>query len=371
MSKQAQRKKLDAIKTSAIKAYGPRSAAMGSENYSLNSVSTGSLMLDYKLGTGGVIYGGLVEVFGSNGLGKSSALLYGTLANVQKEEKLAALIAMEPIFDKKWAIKLGLDPDFLLILRPENAQEAFDMLRDLVFNTSVDFIGIDSLGAMGNESSQKAGGKAKAYGISAEATSAINDIMPRLYKADKALMIINQQRQAGAANGNTFYESPGGEAIKHAAWVRIQVKPGSKKYFVKLDGEEVLAGRELKCTFKKPSKVSHLLGKSAEFDFYTIEHEDYENLIGIDTVGDYVKVAKVTGVFKSQGSWLEHPVFPKGKVQGVAKARKFFLKEPEAMDAVRADVMNVMVAQELAAQEKSGPPTGEGEVDDDGASGDE
>src|ERR1700677_3685470 len=155
MSKQTQRKKLDVMKTSAIKAYGPRSAAFGSEHYVFNAVSTGSLMLDYKLGTGGVIYGGLVEVFGANGLGKSSALLYGTLANVQKEEKLAALLATEPIFDKKWAAKLGLDPDFLLILRPENAQEAFDIMRDLVFNTDIDFIGMDSLGAMGNESSRK------------------------------------------------------------------------------------------------------------------------------------------------------------------------------------------------------------------------
>ncbi len=359
MSKTTQRKKLDAMKMSAIKAYGPRSAAIGSEHYQLNAVSTGSLMLDYKLGTGGVIYGGLVEVFGSNGLGKSSALLYGTLANVQREEKLAALVAMEPIFDKKWAAKLGLDPDFLLILRPDNAQEAFDMLRDLVFNTSIDFIGVDSLGAMGNESSQKEGGRPKAYGISGEVTSGLNDIMPRVYKGNKGLMIINQQRQAGAANGNTFYESPGGEALKHHAWVRIQVKPGSKKYQVKIDGEDVLAGRELKCTFKKPSKVSHLLGKSAEFDFYTVEHPDFENLIGIDVVSDYVKVAKMCGVFKSQGSWLEHPVFPKGKIQGVAKARKFFAKEPEAMESIRRDVMGVMVQQELEAQEKSGSPTGE------------
>lgn len=364
MSKQTQRKKLDALKMSAIKAYGPRSAAFGSEHYVFNAVSTGSLMLDYKLGTGGAIYGGMIEVFGANGLGKSSALLYGTLANVQKEEKLAAIIAMEPIFDKRWAVKLGLDPDFLLILRPNNAQEAFDMMRDLVFNTSIDFIGVDSLGAMGNESSQKEGGRPKAFGISGEVTSGLNDIMPILYKENKGMMVINQQRQAGSANGNTFYESPGGEALKHHAWVRIQVKPGSKKYQVKIDGEDVLAGRELKCTFKKPSKVSHLLGKSAEFDFYTVEHPDFQNLIGIDQVGDYVKVAKVTGVFKSQGSWLEHPVFPKGKIQGVPKARKFFAKEPEAMESVRSDVIGVMIQQELEAQEKSDPPTDDRGSDD-------
>lgn len=349
MSKDTQRRKLDHIRTSTIKSFGLHSAAMGSERYDLNVVSSGSMMLDYKMGTGGMIYGGMVEVYGANGLGKSSAILYATLKNVQREEKLAALIAMEPIFDKKWAARLGLDPDFLLIQRPDNAQEAFDMLRELVFDTDIDFIGIDSLGAMGNESSQKVGGKPKAFGISGEVTSGLNDVMPRLYKSNKGLMIINQQRQ-GQGGTQTWHESPGGEALKHHAWLRIQVKPGSTKFPAKIDGEDVLAGRELKCTFKKPSKVSQLLGKSAEFDFFTIEHEDYHNVIGIDEVGDVVKTAKVAGVFKSQGSWLEHEVFPKGKIQGVPKARAFFKKNPETMEKIREDVIKVMIRQELAAE---------------------
>lgn len=349
MSQATQKRKLEQLRETTLKHFGHKSASIGSEHYDLNVVSSGSMMLDYKLGTGGFVYGGMVEIYGGNGLGKSSSLLYGTLKNVQKEEKLAAIIAMEPIFDKKWATKLGLDPDFLLIQRPDNAQEAFDMLRYLVFDTDIDFIGIDSLGAMGNESSQKEGGRPKAYGISGEVTSGLNDIMPRLYKANKGLMIINQQRQ-GSGGTQTWHESPGGEALKHHAWVRIQVKPGAK-HTAKIDSEDVIVGRELKCVFKKPSKMSQLLGKSAEFDFYTIEHDDYQNLIGIDEVGDVVKTAKVAGVFKSQGSWLEHEVFPKGKVQGIPKARKFFADNPEAMDTVRQDVLKVMIRRELEAQE--------------------
>lgn len=354
MSQTAQQRKLEKLKETTIKHFGHNSAALGSERYELNVVSTGSMMLDYKLGTGGFIYGGMVEIYGGNGLGKSSALLYGALKNVQAEEKLAAIVAMEPIFDKDWAAKLGLDPDFLLILRPDNAQEAFDVLRYLVFDTDIDFIGVDSLGAMGNESSQKEGGRPKAYGISGEVTSGLNDIMPRLYKSNKGLIIINQQRQ-GSGGTQTWHESPGGEALKHHAWTRIQVKPGNK-YTAKVDGEDAVVGRELKCVFKKPSKVSHLLGKSAEFDFYTTEHPDYQNLIGIDSIGDLVKTAKVAGVFKPQGSWLEHEIFPKGKVQGVAKARKFFADNPEAYDVVRQDVLGVMVQRELEAQEKSAAP---------------
>lgn len=349
MSRSSQKQKLEDIGARTTKSFGHRSAVIGSEHIELNTVSSGSLMLDYKLGTGGMIYGGMVEVFGSNGLGKSSSILYSTLKNVQKEEKLAALIAMEPIFDKKWAARLGLDPDFLLIQRPDNAQEAFDMLRDLVFNTDIDFIGVDSLGAMGNESSQKAGGKPKAYGISGEVTSGLNDIMPRLYKANKGLMIINQQRQ-GSGGTQTWYESPGGEALKHHAWVRIQVKPGEGKYNAKINGDDVLVGRELKCTFKKPSKVSQLLGKAAEFDFFTIEHPDYNNVLGIDEISDVVKTAKVSGVFKVQGAWLEHKVFPKEKVQGIARARDFFVSNPEALEIIRNDVMGVMIKHQLEAE---------------------
>ena len=350
MSAVTQQQKLEAIKARTVKSFGQNAAIMGSENYKLNVVSSGSLMLDYKLGTGGIVYGGMVEVFGSNGLGKSSSILYSTLANVQAEQKLACLIAMEPIFDKKWAARLGLDPDFLLIQRPDNAQEAFDMLRDLVFNTDIDFIGVDSLGAMGNESSQKAGGQKKAYGISGDVTSGLNDIMPPLFKKNKGLMIINQQRQAGSGKGQTWHDSPGGEALKHHAWTRIQVKPGSEKYTVKMDGEDVLVGRELKCSFKKPSKMSTLLGKSAEFDFYTIAHPDYEGRIGIDKTRDVIRVAKVSGVFTPAGSWLEHPMFPKGKVQGEGKAREFFAKNPEAFEVVRDDVMKVMIRQQLEAE---------------------
>lgn len=358
MNQSTQKRKLEQLKETTLKHFGHNSASIGSEKYHLNVVSSGSIMLDYKLGTGGMIYGGMVEVYGGNGLGKSSALLYGTLQNVQRENKLAAIIAMEPIFDKDWAAKLGLDPDFLLIQRPDNAQEAFDMLRYLVFDTDVDFIGIDSLGAMGNESSQKEGGRPKAYGISGEVTSGLNDVMPRLYKSNKGLMIINQQRQ-GSGGTQIWHESPGGEALKHHAWVRIQVKPG-EKYKAKIDGEDAIVGRELKCVFKKPSKVSQLLGKSAEFDFFTIEHPDYHNLIGIDRIGDVVKTAKVTGVFKSQGSWLEHEVFPKGKVQGVAKARKFFSENPESYDVVREGVLKVMIQRELEAQEKSSEEKSDG-----------
>jgi recombination protein RecA len=369
------KRKLEGIHTKTLKSYGERSSILGNERYELNVVPSPSLMLDYKLGKGGFPYGAMVEIFGGNGLGKTTVLAYGTIANVQKEGKLPALIAMEPHAGHQqtveWAVKLhGLDPDLLLIQYPDNVTEAFEMLYDLVFDYDIDYIVFDSIGAMGHASSQE-GGKKKAYGVSSEVTSGLNDVMPRLYKANKGLMILNQQRQAGAANGNTFYESPGGEALKHHALVRIQVKPGHEKYYSIIDGEKVMVGRELKCTFKK-NKMAQAVNKSAEFTFFHIETEEYG--VGIDRVSDVINTGKLAGVIKSAGSWLQHDVFPKGQVQGVAKAKKFFEENPDAYGAIRDDVIKSMLRteEEIATQKRDAKrKTVEKEAKANGEEGDE
>jgi recombination protein RecA len=351
MSRDTQRKQLEKIRHKTVENFGLHSSVLGSEKYTLNVVPSPSLMLDFKLGRGGFPYGGMVEVFGGNGLGKTTCIGYGTLANVQRQGKLPALIAMEPNWDADWAFKLhGLDPDLILVQRPDNVQEAFAMLYDLVYETDIDYILVDSIGAMGDQSVQGEDVKTKAYGVSGAVTSGLNAIMPRLFKSNKGLMLLNQQRQ-GSGGTQTWYESPGGEALKHHALVRIQLKPGDKKYKAKIDGKDVLVGRELKCVFKK-NKMAQAASKSAEFDFYNIESEDY-GILGVDRVSDVIKTAKVAGVIKGS-SWLEHQVFPKGKVQGIVKARKFFQANPEAFDVIRSDVMAVMIQNELLAAEANG-----------------
>jgi len=334
---------LEKIRNKTINSFGANSSIIGSDKYVLNVVSSPSLMLDYKLGIGGFPYGGMVEVFGANSLGKTTCIGYGTLANVQREGKIPALIAMEPNFDEDWAFKLhGLDPNLILVQRPDNAEQAFEMLYDLVYDTEVNYILLDSVGAMGASSTQERG-KQKAYGVSSEVTSGLNAVMPRLWKANKGLMILNQQRQ-GSGGTQTWYESPGGEGLKHHASIRIHLKPGANKYYSVIDGDRVLVGRELKCVFKK-NRMSQAANKSAEFTFYNIETKEYG--LGIDKVLDVINTAKVSGVMKPQGSWLEHQVFPKGKMQGIVKARAFFKENPEAFEIIRKDVMGVMIRNEL------------------------
>jgi len=201
---------------------------------------------------------------------------------------------------------------------------------------------------MGNESSQEAGGNKKAYGISGIVTDSLNNIMPRLWKNRQGLMIINQQRQAGSFNGNTLYEAPGGEGIKHHAQIRIHIKQGSNKYTAKIDGEKVLVGRELACKILK-CQLSQATNRVAKFDFFHIDTEEY-GLLGIDHTGDIINVGKVTGVIKGS-SWLEHPSFPKGKLQGKAAVAEFIEQEPKVLDTIREEVLERMTSEEKALRE--------------------
>lgn len=362
-----------------VEKYGTQYVNMGDTHYRLNVVRSPSLMLDYKLGIGGFPYGHGVEVYGANRIGKSSAIAYGTMGNVQREldkdglPKIPALIAVEPRMvtpeDREWGLKLGFDPDQAIIWYPDNAEEAFDMLRDLVFGVRPDYIVIDSLGGMGTEAGTKEAGKKRAYGISGEATAGLNDIMPRLWKNNIGLMILNQQRQGNAPTpGMKVYESPGGEGLKHHMRIRIHLKPGSQRWTAKIDGESVVVGRELTCVMRK-NNMSQAQEKEARFNFFNIETNEYG--FGIDATQDVINVGMISGVMKKDGTYYLHETFPDGKLYGKPKVNAFLKENPDAYEQIRQGVMQVMVQRELEARERNLEATANAQVTSEPESEDE
>jgi RecA/RadA recombinase len=85
--------------------YGLKTGALGSESFHLNVVPTGILSLDYALGTGGWPLGFVVEVFGPPDIGKSSVVGFSAIKSAQAMGKTCGIIAVEPQFDKEWAVK--------------------------------------------------------------------------------------------------------------------------------------------------------------------------------------------------------------------------------------------------------------------------
>lgn len=333
--------------------WGHSSVSLGNERITHNVVPSPSWMLDYKMGTGGFPYGHLVEVFGANSLGKSSAIAYPTIANVQRQDKIPALIAAEPQFDMEWVERLGVDPELMLLQRPDHADEAFEMLHDLVYENLVDYIVLDSLGALAAATEAQEDGKKKAFGISGTVTSGLNAIMPRLWKNNIGLLILNQQRQdtkTRSMPGMMNYDSPGGEGLHHNAVIRIQLKPGANRYTDKIDGEDVLVGRELICSFRKNKMAMN--SKAARFDFFYVPTEKYGYKLGVDLDEDVIRTGKVTGVL-SGSNWIEHSSFPNGKLHGKVAVSKFLAENPQAAAIVRDEVLVKMQTEQVEARKRA------------------
>ncbi|MEE9301762.1 MAG: ATPase domain-containing protein, partial [Alphaproteobacteria bacterium] len=111
------------------------------------AISTGSLGLDIALGIGGVPRGRVVEIFGTEGSGKTTLALH-VIAEAQMEGGTCAFVDAEHALDPSYAAKLGVDVDELLISQPDAGEQALEITDTLVRSGAIDVVVIDSVAAL-------------------------------------------------------------------------------------------------------------------------------------------------------------------------------------------------------------------------------
>src|SRR5947209_18649040 len=83
-------------------------------------LSTGSLLLDQAIGTGGYVCGKIVEIYGLESSGKSTLALHAA-SECQRLGKKAVYIDLENSLNIKYAQSIGVDKENLMILYPSSA----------------------------------------------------------------------------------------------------------------------------------------------------------------------------------------------------------------------------------------------------------
>lgn len=370
MATKAQKKALEQEKLRLNKGYGHGTGALGSDPVKLDVWPTGILALDYALGTGGYGKGYIVEVFGPEDIGKSSAIGLSAIRAAQKEGALCGVIAVEPNWDTGWVSKNGVDLESVIIARPDDGEDAFNILYDWVMSDVIDVILFDSIGALlkGTEiDTGKPDKKAKPSqaGQSPLITWGVKRVVMPAFKRRKTILFMNQVRDK-MDSMYSMLDSPGGHALKHSVSQRIQLKP--KKVHTQTVDEDkgVVVGRELVAEIVR-NKLSEGTKQRAVFDYWQMDTDD--NRVGIDLADDLIRVGKKTGVISGTG-WLYHELFPEDKkgehkLQGKAKVREWLVENPKSYDKIRKQILEVMI--ERAEQPPNldwVPETEEG--DDDG-----
>jgi hypothetical protein len=105
-------------------------------------VPTGFARLDALLGTGGLPRGASASFRGAHSSGKTSLALH-CLAQAQARGGIAAFLDLSRGFDPLEAVSRGVDLRWLLILRPQDANEGFALAAALLSGRAVDLLVVD------------------------------------------------------------------------------------------------------------------------------------------------------------------------------------------------------------------------------------
>lgn len=229
---------------------------------------TGSIAFDYITG-GGLARGRVHEFYGPEGSGKTSVALQA-VAEMQKKGGVAAFIDVEHALDPKQAARLGVDVNSLILSQPTYAEQALDIMEDLINSNVVDIIILDSVAALVPKAELEGSMEDNQVGLIARVMGkALRKITGAASKTGTIVVFINQVRDAvGVMYGNPEV-TPGGKALKFYCSIRIRVSKG-KQIVDKKTKQPIGQHVFLKC---KKNKVG-MPYLDAETDFYFLHGMD-------------------------------------------------------------------------------------------------
>ena len=305
----------------------------------ISAISTGSLALDLALGVGGVPRGRVVEVFGPEASGKTTLALT-IISNAQKNGGLAAFVDAEHAFDPDWARKVGVDLDSLYVHQPDSAEQALDVVEDLLRSNALDVVVVDSVAALVPREEMEGEMADVTIGLQARLMSrALRKLSSIIAKSRTTVVFINQVRmKIGVMFGNPE-TTPGGRALKFYSAVRLEIRRITS---VK-DGDETIGNR---------CRVKVVKNKVAP-PFKTCEMEILFHR-GISREGDLIDLGVEAGAVQKSGAWFSAGETRLG--QGREAARRFI---EQNVDVARRIEDEILQGHRAGEEEKARTRTGQ------------
>jgi recombination protein RecA len=270
----------------------------------ISAIPTGSLALDLALGVGGLPRGRIVEIYGPESTGKST-LCQHIVAEVQKMDELAAFIDVEQSLDPAYAETCGVNLETLYISQPDSAEQALEICEMLVRSGDFSLVVVDSVALLvpraeieGDMGDSHMGVKARLMG------QALRKIQPVAKEKNCTVLFTNQLRQKlGVMFGNPE-TTPGGDALKYSASIRLDMRKGQQ-----IKDKDEIIGNEVRVTVKK-NKVAPPF-KVVNLNIYFDE--------GISKLTDIINLSIEAGLIEKSGAWF---TFENEKFQGMNNLRE-------------------------------------------------
>lgn len=279
----------------------------------IDSLSSGSVLIDQALGVGGYPVGRIVEIFGPESSGKTTLAMH-SIAQAQKKGGICAFIDAEHALDRAHATRLGIDIDNLIISQPDYGEQALDIAEMLVRSGAIDVIVVDSVAALVPKAELEGDMGDTHVGLQARLMSqALRKLTPVVHKSKTVLIFINQIRHKITSLPFAKKETTsGGNALKFYASLRLDVRKIGN-----LKKNDIHFGNRIAIKVVK-NKVAPPF-KRVELDLLFNE--------GISPELDLLDACLFYNIVKQSGAWFSYD--GKKIAQGREQALLFLKKNPD------------------------------------------
>ena len=286
------------------------------------AISTGALSLDHATGIGGIPRGRVTEIFGPESSGKTTLTLH-VIANAQRGGGLAAFVDVEHALDVRYAAKLGVDVENLLVSQPDTGEQALEIAEALVRSGALDVVVIDSVAALVPRAEIEGEMGDSHMGLQARLMSqALRKLTGAIGRSKTAVIFTNQIREKiGVMFGNPETTS-GGRALKFYASLRLDIR----RIAAIKEGNEHIGNRVRVKVVKNKCAPPFRQG---EFDVM-FNH-------GISREGLLVDLGEEVGVVARAGAWYSYGDDMR-LGQGRENARAFLKEHPDVAAEIEKKV---------------------------------
>lgn len=325
-------KALDASIAQLEKTYGKGAVIKMGEKPTMQveTVPTGSLMLDRALGVGGLPKGRIIEIYGPESGGKTTLTLH-CVAEEQRAGGVCAFIDAEHALDPVYAKNIGVDIDNLYISQPDSGEQALEIAEKLIRSGAIDLVVVDSVAALVPKAEIDGDMGDSHVGLQARLMSqALRKLTGVVSSSNCTIIFINQLREKiGVMFGNPETTS-GGRALKFYSSVRLDIR---RIETVKSGGEAVANHVRVKVVKNKVAPPF----KEAEFDIVFGK--------GIDTLREIIDLGSEFGIVEKAGSWYSYNGLKIG--QGMDKVKEYLRANEEICEEIKQKVVSKLNNKEV------------------------
>jgi recombination protein RecA len=321
-------KALEAAKLQIEKQFGKGSLMKLGKGVDLNvdSIPSGSILLDEALGVGGYPKGRILEVYGPESSGKTTLALHA-IAEAQKKGGIAAFIDAEHALDPSYAKALGVNTDELWVSQPDTGEQALEIAESLVRSGAVDIVVIDSVAALTPQAEIEGDMGDSHMGLQARLMSqALRKLTGTISKSGCCLLFINQIRmKIGVMFGNPE-TTTGGNALKFYSSVRLEVR----RIETITQGPDNAIGNRVRVKIVKNKVASPFKKVELEIIFGK----------GISKTGSLLDGAIKYDLIDKSGSWYSYGEERIG--QGRENAKLFLENNPDTALTIETKLREIM-----------------------------